>query len=185
MNLTIAQVPALAKTLEPLVNELLVAQAHAKLMRARVDQIVAEVLEEQAYYGTDESGRWSRPPKPPVKIRVRFADYRSFWVSLDEVSQAKFTAVLYGRYQAAGIAPADPEKCPALIAESGVTRAERALVEAAGKVIPELDAERMITLHQQLWRDAVDLYVGLVVNRRGYRPPSRDAKLAAAAELGQ
>lgn len=163
MNATKSRAHDVAKALTPFVNTLLMAKAYAELERERVDAIQRRVLSEDVYTGhtrlrLDDGGEEIRILDPKHKHLMDDADSQRYFAKLNEIHLAE------------GFAKAADGFCPALVAESLQRKAERALIDASGKYVDGMSADRM-ALRPDMWDKAVDLLIGMVVNQTGYKNP--------------
>lgn len=142
----------LATFIEPHVNNVLLATAHAQLMRQQCDKIQRRLL---------DSGRYGGDGDP-----------RHVYLLPDEAA-ARYFADCDAAYRDAGWTDLEPGYCPALIAEELQRHAERALIDAATVAHPEITVDRLLCAPKglELYRDYIGLLCKLVVNRAGYKRP--------------
>lgn len=163
MKTTLDTVKKASKALRTPVNAVILAQAHAELMRAKCDTIQRRLLGEREYF---TSAEWE--PRLAVK---RVVEPRLSYLMSDEDS-AVYLAALDAAYREAGYTELEPGQCPALIAEHLLMLAERALFECAERFFPEIQAGHLYGANRKKY---LELLQGMVVNAPGYKAP----KLAA------
>jgi hypothetical protein len=144
---------AFAREIEPIVNTVLLATAHAQVLREKCDKIQRRLL---------DSGRYGGDCNPD-----------HVYLLPDEAA-ARYFADLDAAYREAGWTDLEPGYCPALMAESLQRDAERALIESARVAFPDVTVDRLLCAPRGLerLREYLDLLIKLVVNRDGYRAPS-------------
>lgn len=151
---TIQDVKRAAVALRPQVNAVLMARAFAQCERDRVRPVYVECLD---YCDVrDKDGKLITDPE-----RV--------YLATDEAAKVYF-AECSKRIKEMGYDVPDGY-CPALIAEGLVRKAERLLLEAAAEYVPEMAPDRLLSCQLEVYRKALDLWIGLVVNHSGYVPP--------------
>lgn len=163
MNTQTTKTPSpkdVVKAVKPAVNALLLATVIADMERERVETIQRKLLSEQVYHGTDNHGTKVRVTDPKL----------SYW--MDDVSSAKYFALLNGIHLAEGFEKAADGHCPALTTESLKSDAERALIDVAEPFIG-ISNESIWNTKGSLEkrREYLDLLIKLVVNSPGYRSP--------------
>lgn len=143
-----------AVSLMPHVNAVLMARAHAQLMREKISAMHAEVLD---YLDVrDDAGQ-------------RITDPTKAWHMDDRYSKEVY-AEYDKRNREAGY-KLKPGHCPALIAEGLQVTAEHNLVIAASEFFPEVTIDRLLCAGLDKYRKFIDLTIRLAVNAPGYKQP--------------
>jgi len=163
MKANIDTVKKASKALRTPVNAVLLAQAHAELMRAKCDKIQRRLLADGEYF-TD--AQWE-----PHFPRKRITEPRESFLMEDAGSDVYLVA-LDAAYRAAGYTELGPGQCPALIAEKLLLVAQRTLFECAERFFPEIQADHLYGENRQKY---LDLLVGMVVSAPGYKAPKLEA----------
>lgn len=159
MQATVETVKLAAVALRTPVNAVLLAQAHAELMRQKCDGIQRKLLADGEYF-TD--AQWE--PRIP---RKRITEPRESFL-MEDAGSAVYLEALDAAYRAAGYTDLGRGQCPALIAESLLLVAQRTLFEYAERLFPEIQEQH---LYGENRRKYLDLLVGMVVNAPGYKAP--------------
>ena len=166
-NLTAASVAA---QLRPAVDAVLVAMAHAKLMREKVDAIKREILAECPLTPGDLALKMGK--SEPI------TDPKEVYLCEDAAQLEDYYAESDKRERAAGFKPADMEKeyCPALVAENIQMEAEHLMLDTFAELIKfegggKLFRHRLLCRGMDEYNRAKDLCIKIVVNMPGYKNP--------------
>lgn len=153
MKATTTNARAVSKALRENVDALLLATAMAQVERERVDKIQRKILADM--------GVNCEPDK--------------MYQMADSTAQT-FYDRCNAWHLAEGFADAAQGYCPALCAESLQTKAENALIKAAGEFFPDCTNDRLLCGTKscgglETRQKYLDLLIGLVVNAPGYTNP--------------
>ena len=160
MPATLANPLEIAKALEPHVNAVLLAMAHARLEREKIDAMQTDILATAAY---------RRAADDPAAPGARILKASEAWL-MSDTDFADYNAECQRRIRAMGYRlPAG--HCPALVAEHLQLLAEVALLQACEAHIPEVNAD---TISRNLNKrcEFLDLTIRFVVNSPGYHKPT-------------
>ena len=142
-----------------LVNSYLMARAYAEATRERVDAIGREILKEMPLYADSEDGG------------ARIVEPSKVFSCPDDEATGRYFLEASKRERAAGIKPANmaDEFCPALVAETRLSKIENMLIDASGKALGVGSNSPGMYLERR--KRYIDLVVGMVVNMPGFRNP--------------
>jgi hypothetical protein len=156
LTATKANAHKVANRLEPYVNVLLLRKAYAQIEREKCDKIQRRLLATGSYGGDGN---------PKTVYRLPAEATNRYFADLDTA------------YREAGYRHLSPGYCPALIAEHAETEAEWALIKAAEEFFPGVTNDKLLCGSKALGgletrEKYLDLLIGLVVNREGYKAPT-------------
>ena len=134
--------PKAYAVLKPFVETLLEKRKVAKAERAKIDKIQRQVLQENRY--CDEEGERILEPSKSYKI----------------VDASHFYQTLHDIYIGLGYELKDVGYCPALIAESEVTKAENELLKQA-EPLTKIPHDKILSVKQH------EEYIGLLIKMVG------------------
>lgn len=160
---TNAKERAIAKSLTPLVNVVLLSTAHAQLLREEINAIGKQILESRNY---QVDGR-------------RITEHADAWL-LEDGTLSDYRSRMACLIRAAGHVVPDGF-CPALMAEEFQRKAERALVDASTEFFG-VSAQALACSGMQNYRKFIDSLIGFCVCSPGYRKPTT-ATLKATQSL--
>lgn len=150
----------MASAIERHVNNLLVTMAIAEQKREEVEAIQRSVLAENVYEYDAE--RWAR-----LEVSGRITDPDECHLMRDDHAQDYYSK-LNAIHLANGFEDAAKGYCPALCAESLIVKAKNILMDAAQEFTGFERAKIWKSEHR---RKYLDLLIGAVVNRPGYKKP--------------
>ena len=142
-----------------LVNSYLMARVYAEAMRERVDAIGREILKEMPLYADMADGS------------ARIVEPSQIFLCTDDAATGAYFLEASKRERAAGIKPTNmpDEYCPALVAESRLSKIENMLIDASGKALGVDSNSPGMYLERR--KRYIDLVVGMIVNMPGFRNP--------------
>jgi len=173
-KLTVADITPAVKSA---VNAVLLARAHAEVIRAQVHAIESAILAEAPLYVSAEhaEGRTDERITEPGKV----------WLTdLESPQYKEHQAETNKRLRAAGLKPDSmPDNhCPACVAECLQSDAEHLLIHCAAEMLEAGDGKefhhKLLCAGMEKYRKFIDLICGLVVNLPGYCNPL-NGKIAA------
>lgn len=146
------------------VAAVLLARAYAETKRAQVDEIARAVLAECPLKVRDKYRERGRPEY--------ITDPKLTYLAIDSHFE-DYLAECNKRERAAGVKPESmPDShCPALVAEHVLADAEQVLLDCAGEMLGVPDFAERTTRSLDLYRQAINLLCGLVVNLPDFRHP--------------
>ena len=157
-----------AKALEPSVQTVLLAQAMAQVERERIDALYNGILEQTRYYIRKRDA---------ICEQERLTDHSKAWLLSDFDSKHFYGQCEFAIRKAGYTFEQVPEGyCPALMAESLQRDAEHALILAAEEFFPGVTIDKLLCGTADMGgletlRKFLDLLIGLVVNRPGFKNP--------------
>ena len=170
MDTTKLTAASVAAQLRPAVDAVLVAMAHAQLMREKVDAIQREILAECPLTPGELALKLGEPE--PI------TDPKEVYLCEDAAQLEDYYAECDKRERAAGLKPADMEKehCPALVAENIQMEAEHLMLDTFAELIKfegggKLFRHRLLCRGLDEFNRAKDLCIKIVVNMPGYKNP--------------
>jgi hypothetical protein len=148
----------LTPELDSAVTAFLLAKAHAEAVRERVDRIKTEILEDIPLYVADDkihSEPGARITHPRYDWQADEGPFNNYLCEVDE------------RLKADGIKPSTMERnrCPALVAENILCKAEGLLCEIAGKPFG-LTKDMLLCSGIEAIRQFTDLVCSYVLSKK-------------------
>lgn len=157
MNLTLKNLPSLIREVTPAVNAYLIAEAHAEVVAEHVHEKIDRPLLDIYCFKNERTGAEITEAKN--LYLAGDIDLTAFYKERDDEIAKQYPGITRGH-------------CPALVAEGLARDAKRLVADIACKHLGGgLTSDKFICQGLEKYDRLVDLTVGLVVNRPGYKNP--------------